>query len=219
MATETPLAIQAMYRLGYEVNTEPFGGLNVFGIRSAPDEVDERDVWLRTTLGHWDDRIGVAWWDGKYWRQLLLTGTTDPGRITRKGQRGTAVMKPGQYVDAYQLGAHRGHPALVNWGKCAPDYWRVVADDVGNITTDSEGSEYIGLNIHRGSTSSTPPEEVGPWSRGCQVIQDIADWDYFYTQVERLAIAGSKTFITYTLLTEAQVLDVPEVQGGQDYLP
>tara|TARA_R110002096_G_scaffold44279_2_gene119014 strand:+ start:150 stop:824 length:675 start_codon:yes stop_codon:yes gene_type:complete len=215
-----PLTIQAYKRLGYTFNHRK-NVPHVFGIRATPKADPHPLAAPPVDFGKWDDRIGVAWFDGTYWRQHMFRGTTDPGRIARTGQRGTAVMKPGQYHDAYQVGKHRGSPALVNWGTAAPRYWRVVADEQGCTSVSGEGSEYIGLNIHQGSQSDTPPEEVGPWSRGCQVIQDYEDWQYFLKEVKRLTKYASThhglDYITYTLLLEREVLDQPAGQAFDNY--
>lgn len=217
---DLPLPVQAMVRLGYHVDSRPFVP-HLFGIRATPQEADETDIFgWGQALGRWDDRIGVAYFDGKYWVCHMFEATTDPGRVAREGQRGTAVMNPGQYRRAYAIGKHRGHPAIVNWGKVAPDYTRVVQTNLG-LANDGEGNEYIGLNIHRGSTSADPPDEVGPFSRGCQVIRDFEDWEFYFSKVRDLA-KGAKDmydqdYMDYTLLLEHQVLDQPPPQGGQAF--
>ena len=162
-------AIERRYRLDKRALVP-----NLVGIRSAQTaegilSVDPESAFASLT-NRWDDYVGVVYFDGSIWREHLFTATTDPGRLASgPDSRGTAVMKPGQYPEAYALGDHRGYPAIVNWGKCAPDYWRVRREEDRNtISVEGENNEYIGLNIHRArKKNDLAPTEVGPYSAGC----------------------------------------------------
>jgi hypothetical protein len=213
-------AIRRKYRLDCGLMVPNLVGIRSLFVGEGPLRTDEYDPFASQT-GQWDDYIGVVWFDGNIWHEHLFAGTTDPGKVAAsENERGTAVMKPGQYVDAYALGNHRGYPAIVNWGKVAPDYWRVRRVPGEPPTVVAENDEYIGLNIHRARAKDKPaPEEVGPYSAGCQVIREYRDWDYFYSLVKELftyaqAIHGVQ-YMTYTLLTTHDVTDTSQPQGAQ----
>lgn len=220
-----PLPTLAYRRMGYKWNAE--GAPNLYGIRGRSpfyDPSGSSPPSFQSQSDLWDDRIGVFWFDGKYWHDLMFEATTDPGDNHKEydpGQRGVSVMKPGQYVDAYILGQHRGYDAIVNWGMDAPDYWRIVKED-GVPTVVAEGNEYIGLNIHRARASGEAPENVGPFSKGCQVIRHTDEWDRYLNEVTDLAYLASCEYLTYTLLTEEQVFpkDLPQLHTNTPpYLP
>lgn len=221
----TPVAA-AIRRKGYKLDARPLVP-NLFGIRShavrlhAPGLLDEDPIDpFASITNRWDDYIGVTYFDGVLWREFMFVGTTDPGNLAGPDQRGTAVMKPGQYVDAYALGKHRGYPAIVNWGLTAPEYWRVNRTALHGVHASGEGNEYIGLNIHRANRDGdNPPTDVGPYSAGCQVIKDYDDWTWFLDKVTALQNYAEHThardYMTYTLLMLGDVTEVPEPQGHQ----
>jgi hypothetical protein len=215
-----PPVVAAMYRLGHHVDARPLVP-NLVGIRAVRARLDlDKDVDpFESLTDRFDDYVGLVFHDGIMWREFLFRGTTDPGKLALPGERGTAVMKPGQYVGAYMLGKHRGYPALVNWGVTAPAYWRVVDKD-GKPELVGEGEEYIGLNIHRANRDGdNPPTLVGPFSAGCQVIQDHDDWEWFIEKVASLAsyaaMAHDLDYLTYTLLYTTDITDPPEPQEAQ----
>ena len=221
--TYPPLPALAYLRRGYKFNAE--GAPNLYGIRGRNPFNPITGDWppeFASQTNEWDDRIGVFWYDGKYWHDHHYAATTDPGDNHAEydpNQRGVAVMKPGQYVDAYTLGKHRGHPAIVNWGLCAPDYWRIVKDLTGAPFVAAEGREYIGLNIHRSRLAGEAPDSVGPYSKGCQVIQLPLDYDLYLAKVRYLAGLANCDYLTYTLLTEGDVFPADAPQANTNTPP
>jgi hypothetical protein len=217
---------KAMRRLGYALDSRQLVP-NLVGIRgemvALTHDFDKPQPFAGVT-NKWDDYVGVVYHDGTMWHEHLFTATCDPGNIATSG-RGTAVMKPGQYVDAYKLGVHRKgtaseHDAIINWGLTAPDYWRISRHGA-SLEVDGQGSEYIGLNIHRARAPAIPvPESVGPFSAGCQVIKEGTDWEWFITKVTTLAQHADRVhnqdYMTYTLLMLRDVTDCPEPQLRQD---
>jgi hypothetical protein len=200
--------------VGVRRNTVPLG---------PPEDTDPFSAYDSLT-NMWDDWLGLVYFDGTLWHEHMFRATTDPGNIATYPARGTAVMKPGQYVDAYKLGIHRkgtdyAHDAIINWGLTAPSYWR-VARKGGQLEVVGEGDEYIGLNIHRArSGNHAPPATVGPYSAGCQVMANIEDWTWFLAKVTTLAShadhAYSLDYMTYTLLMLSDVTEAPPAQGHQ----
>ena len=130
--------------------------------------------------------------------------TTRPGTthlVKAKNTRGCAVLAPGQYKNAYQLGFHRqlkDHPALVQRGNLS-----IYRDSDGNAVANESGRLItrvdFGINIHRANADST---FVNDWSAGCQVFKRRADHAAFLRICERFR--ARKNF-TYTLLHEAEL--------------
>jgi hypothetical protein len=118
--------------------------------------------------------------------------------------KGTAVFKPGQYIDSYSFGYHKQnseHPALLQTKNIT-----VYRDPNRNKLAEEIGVEDTGLfgcNIHR-SNSTGATSTIGKWGAGCQVFQVKADHDQLLLLVRNYISMGQKTF-TYTLLREKEL--------------
>jgi len=128
-----------------------------------------------------------------------FTCTTNPGRhwlLTLMNPKGTAVLKPGQYVDTWKLGLHRGqYEALVQRKPIT-----VYRDTDKDETAEEQGIEDTGLfgvNIHRANPSAISTF-IEKWSAGCQVLNNPQD---FAKLIKLCKESGLKDF-TYTLLRE-----------------
>ena len=183
---------KAMRGKGYMV----FGGsdydLNVVGIRTKDMASNQFNDWL-----------GVMYLQDGRWVKLMFPATTDPGLYWRENPmnaKGTALLKPGQYRGAYQIGSHKGAPALVQ----AADLPVYRDDDRdGFIEADEKKLDtgMFGINIHRANREDVS-REVGKWSAGCQVVADPMHFHLFM----KLAVKSAERYgdkFTYTLLTEA----------------
>lgn len=128
--------------------------------------------------------------------------TTDPGS-------GTAVLAPGQYVDAYALGLHKGkYTALVQVRPVT------VYRQASPIRTDSTPNGYkyaysnpdtglFGINIHR-ANAVIRSVLVSTWSAGCTVFADPHDFDEFIGMCRRHKAEYGNSF-TYTLIEETDL--------------
>lgn len=115
---------------------------------------------------------------------------------------GTAIMKPGQYLSAYQIGMHAGYQALVNTGKIPVSFYRDNnKDGILNIKNMPVETSYAGLNIHRASANNISTT-VDRWSAGCQVFQSPAHFSFFM-KLCNTAREKYGNFFTYTLLEES----------------
>ncbi len=185
-----------MIDLGFEV-FEGADSLNVVGLRSPSREAGTFDDWL---VCFYRDLADV--WVAHCWQV-----TTDPGLTYLHdplNAAGCAILLPGQYRGAYQIGKHRGrYTALVQRGPMS-----IVRDDDRDehldLDTATQASGLFGINIH--ASDSNPydaddqtRDEVGPWSAGCQVFAASADFRDFMAIAERSAERYGSTF-TYTLL-------------------
>ena len=196
-----PLILDRIETLGHVVfDGGPFD-LNLFGIRSK-----------NRSAGSFDDFLGCAYLDGEAWRVVYWPATTDPGLrggiLATKNPKGAAILAPGQYPGAYQIGPHGSakYEALVQRGGRVAVY----RDNDKNALLDTTGGVefgFFGINIHAATTdpygTDRTREIVGGWSEGCQVhattkgFRDMMD-------LARLQIAYHPqwTTFTYTLLDQ-----------------
>jgi hypothetical protein len=175
--------------LNFKVFEKPYE-LNIIGERKDTTEANK-----------FDDKIFVFWKDDKgSWSGKEYKATTDPGTYWLKKPMnvdGTAILKAGQYIDAYTTGLHNGKPALRQNKPLVVlrDYDRNAVLDFNN------GKEYtgnFGINIHRAGSAST---EVGQWSAGCQVFANESDYLDFLKLVNKDKELNGDAF-TYTLIDE-----------------
>lgn len=177
---------------GYKIYDKP-DKLNIVGVRSSstkPNSFDDRlYVFYKTSDGIWKGK--------KY------PNTTDPGTYWLKNPMnvdGTAMLKAGQYVDAYAIGLHRGkYSALTQKGKVTVyrDYNR---DDILDFNKGKEHTGLFGINIHKAGKST---ENVEKYSAGCQVFKNESDFNDFMELVNKDRTANGNNF-TYTLIDERE---------------
>jgi hypothetical protein len=127
----------------------------------------------------------------RYNDSIVVFGTTlraflasvDPGAYYTQHPTdadGCAHLCNGHWL--YQLGTHRGHPALVQAGPVT--VWRDRDRDQARDPHELTESGWFGINIHAGGRDLS----VGPNSAGCQVIQggwEGEAWTTFYSLCQR----------------------------------
>jgi hypothetical protein len=186
-------ALLLLMRLkGYKVYDKPYQ-LNIVGIRNTS-----------TTPNKFDDTMYVFWKDDKnLWQGKFYTVTTDPGTYWLKNpmsKLGAAILKEGQYVDAYKIGLHKGeYKALVEQKPVTVirDYDRNAVLDFNN---GKEEKGNFGINIHRAGAKGSSIN-VDKWSAGCQVFENADDFANFLTLAEKHSGLYGNNF-TYTLVDE-----------------
>lgn len=166
-------------RLGY--TWSPF---HLVGVRSAANEKNK-----------FDDNIYLV--NGPI--MFRYTATTNPGTHWLKNllnPKGTAVLKPGQYVDTWKLGLHQGkYEALVQRKPVT-----VYRDGDKDDTAEEQGKEdtgLFGINIHRANPSAIS-SLIDKWSAGCQVLNNPKE----FAQLLDYCKKSKKDSFTYTLLRE-----------------
>jgi hypothetical protein len=181
----------AMRRKGYVIYEQPYR-LNIVGVRSANNVPDR-----------FDDSIHVLFKDnsGK-WIHYNMPATTDPGKHWLNNPmrvEGTAIVKPGQYIDSHQIGLHKGeYKALTQLGNVTV-IRDANRDNILDFNAGREGPGY-GINIHRASASRTSTV-VDKYSAGCQVIANPADFNRLLELAEQHRSRYGNKY-TYTLLVE-----------------
>lgn len=185
-----PQLLFILKRRKYKVYDKPYQ-LNIIGIRSP-----------ETNSNRFDDELHVLFKDDKLkWHHFRYPITTDPGTywlLHPLQVDGTAIMKEGQYENSYKLGFHKGqYKALVQAKPIV-----VIRDYDRNAVLDFDnGKEFkgmYGVNIHRSSASGSS-KSIDKWSAGCQVFQNIADFNQFMQLCEKHKSRFGNLF-TYSLI-------------------
>jgi len=160
--------VSAYTKKGYRLKTGILE-LNLYGVRNKGSQANT-----------FDDVVGALYKDeAGTWRTAAFPATTDPGTYYRENPinvDGTAIIAPGQYLDCYQVGLHRGYEAFQQVGKMG-----YVRDKNKNKILDFalyliKSNIIYGIfatNIHY----SSPVKEstiVGNWSAGCQVMSMVS---------------------------------------------
>lgn len=175
-----------------------------FGYKVFSNEVRDYNINIvgwRTPLEEEDsfsDFISVYWRHKGYWESKSWPATTRPGTpwlFHPENINGTAVLVPGQYVDAYSLGDYKGYTAL---RQVLPV--RVYRDNNRDSKIDKKSDTIeeglFGIQIHKAGAFS---KFIGLNSAGCQVFQKSADFEEFIDLCTKAAKNFGNKF-TYTLL-------------------
>lgn len=179
----------------YEIYQRPYE-LTILSIRNES-----------TVPNRFDDEIHVLFKNNtKQWVHYIFPATTDPGTFWLQnplGPQGTAILKEGQYKNAYQIGLHRGkYYALVQSKPVIVirDYDRNAILDFNN---GKEETGLFGINIHHASDIGTT-KTIDQYSAGCQVFQNINDFNLFMKLCEVHKNLYGNAF-TYTLIDKRAI--------------
>jgi hypothetical protein len=122
----------------------------------------------------------------------MLRGPVNP--------KGTAILVPGQYVDAYKKDLHAGkYEALCQRLKPVRVFRDANRDTQYDLDPATIQEGMFGINIHKAGTLT---ESVDRYSAGCQVFQREADFNLFMLIVDA-AIKRESTSFTYTLFEKS----------------
>lgn len=192
---------------GYSFFTKGQYNLNFIGIRSENSISDKFDDHYHIIYRGSDDRF----------KHYCLDFTSDPGKhwlLNPMNPRGTAILVPYQYRGVYSLGVHGrswssgGYEALEQVKpmmyvrdnskntKLDFDLYRDPYKRKRNVFWDN-----IKSNTHRASRLKKVLN-VGKYSAGCQVIQDINDFEKILIPLCRKAKKIWGGVFSYTLLEE-----------------
>lgn len=152
---------------GYKIYDRPYE-LNIWGIRSK-----------HTRANKFDDEIHVFYKTGFLnWEYHVFPATTDPGTYWLNSPmhpQGTAILKQGQYIHAYELGMHRGKYLALTQRKPVTVYRDYNRNAILDFFNGTQVTGIFGINIHRAMLKGTT-RYVDEFSAGCQVF---ADGEYF----------------------------------------
>jgi hypothetical protein len=169
--------------------------LNIWGIRSS-----------NHIAGKFDDDLLIFHFVNGNMVANVFNCTTDPSDhflLNPINPMGTAIVKPGQYVNVWKYGFHkndRNHPALV---QVAPI--TVYRDANRDVNLDTEGVKtdtgIFGINLHRAHESAIA-KFVGRYSAGCLVVPAPNDYSRILNLIERSIVNNKTDLFTYTLVTD-----------------
>ena len=181
---------------GYEIDTTPYK-LNLVGVR---DTANTEPILFQ-------DEIAYFYYDqnGKLIGNVAR-GTTSPSVYFLENPMnsgGAAILKQGQYKNAYAIGLHRGK------------YKALVQVKPVTVMRDADRNSYLnfyaptttglyGINIHK-ATIKNNQAEIGTDSAGCQVFMNIDDFNNMMSMAETSRIKNGNTF-TYTLIDKKQII-------------
>lgn len=192
MEVSVEVLLKAMEKKDYRVfeHDKKNYNINIIGIRSAD-----------TTVNTFNDLICVMWKYQGQWTLKQYKATTDPGLYWLNHPMqptGTAIVCPGQYLNIYHIGLHRGEYEALTQIAPITFYRDNNLDDYLNMDDKTVESAVCGINIHHAGQNS---KIVDKWSAGCQVIASMADWDEFIGICKKSKAEWGNLF-SYTLLTE-----------------
>jgi len=163
-----PPVLELVKERGFKVFSDGDYDLNIIGLRNLQNR--ESNLF--------DDVMHVVYKKGDIWVDEFFPCTTDPGAywLQREDYKPCAIYYHDQQArGAYQMGLHRGTPALRQMFPV--QFWR---DGNKDRHLDFGGPVYkdlIYLNIHRASKRAEGSHYVNKWSAGCQVLKYSIDMD------------------------------------------
>ncbi len=167
---------------------------NIVGIRNANRQSNS-----------YDDVCWVWWTESN--KQIVhnYTITTNPGYYYLQhpiaGTNGTAILVPGQYINCWELGWHRGKQfALVQRGGPVSVYRDNNKDTVLDYDPKTVQSGYFGIDGHFGSLGDT--DVVDRYSAACQVWRYHEPHQELMQDFKALSRRYNFTKFSYTLLQE-----------------
>ena len=184
---------------GYKIFQEGDFNLNIGGIRSKSVIPNKFDDWIYCFYNMNGEENFHLW-----------EATTDPGIYWLNyplNVKGTAILKPGQYLGTFKLDYHRGsYLALCQRSAPVTVIRDANRDDVLDFDYPVEETGYFGINIHKASRWRVLLR-IDRYSAGCQVFQDPKDFNLFIEICkEARCMYGNK--FSYTLITEWDIEQV-----------
>lgn len=174
----------ALTERGWTIHRET-ARLNLVVLRKTPGTIDA-----------FDDMLVVVYTLGGGRKLWACRCTADPGKPSRerpKRRDGTAVWAVGQVVEGLVVGKHHGdYDCLVPAVPIPVLRYTSLDDTVGDPSTSTS------TQIHRASAVKESTV-VGPWSEGCIVVANPADFAYLMGLVRAQVETGRKRFTVSVL--------------------
>ena len=172
--------------------------LNLIGIRNS----DTGEV----VTNKFDDTFFMAYRESGKWKIYNYACTTDPGAHWQQSPLnagGTASLVPGQYRSSWRIDLHQGSYKALKQFKPVMVYRDKNKDDKYNRVPEDITQGIYGINIHRSSPTGSS-NLVNKWSAGCQVLQDVNDFNELM-HIAHLALGKYGNSFTYTLLESKNI--------------
>lgn len=149
-------------------------------------------------INSFDDFLSVYWRYDDVWYEKSWSITTRPGVPWLEAPlnpKGTAILVPGQYLDAYRLGIYKGYQALKQYREVEV-YRDSDLDSAWNENPDTIDTGLFGIHIHKAGFFNSI---VGASSAGCQVFQRETDFSEFIEICQSSKLRFGNKF-SYTLV-------------------
>jgi hypothetical protein len=185
---------------GYRIYNTPEvdWNLNIVGIRNRsliPDKFDDTLVVFHKFLGDW--------------HVTYYPVTTDPSVTSLReptNPEGTAILKEGQYLGAYEIRRHNGSYLALCQNREHPVGVEVYRNNTGSgklefIEATLERGAGFGINIHKVSMNGYWDSDTKDYSKGCTIFADQRHFAEFMLKCKHGKEAFGNKF-TYTLLNE-----------------
>lgn len=182
---------------GYAFFTNGEYNLNIIGVRSEQNN---------KVTNKFDDVVVIDYSTSKGHIRNIYPFTTEPGLYYMQNplvKNGTAILVPGQYRGAYQIGIHRNYIALVQ-AKSVKVYRDGNKDKIYDLLPSKTENGLFAINIHRASAKGES-KDVNKFSAGCQVFANCNDFDHFMELCQTSRKIYGNSF-TYTLIDEKDLI-------------
>jgi hypothetical protein len=189
---------------GYSFDERPYK-LNLIGVRNPKN----------TSPIRFEDEIAYFYYDDNgNLNGKVVPATTSPSVYFLENPMasgGTAILKQGQYKNAYSIGLHRGkYEALVQSKPVT-----VIRDNdrnkIINFFAPTTTGLY-GINIHH-ATIKNNVTYIDKDSAGCQTFQNIGEFEDMMKLARKSRQLYGNTF-TYTLIDQREVYTNYALIGG-----
>lgn len=187
--------LKTLARKGYTINTRT-NEINLVGVRTNNPKANSFDDTIHLFLKNKNGE----------WKLYSFPATTDPGTYWLKtfmNPKGTAILKPGQYMNAYRIGVHRGKYQALVQQRPVTVYRDTNKDDLLDTTNMKQETGIFGINIHRASVKGKSVY-VDKHSAGCQVLADHIDFIRLMAYAFQHKELYGNNF-TYTLLLQSDL--------------
>ena len=196
--------------LGYKYFKTGVLNVNIIGIRNS-------DTNGKVT-NKFDDTMTISYIDNDMnWQYFEYNCTTDPGDDHVDNpmmEKGTAILKPGQYPKSHKIRLHAGKYTALGQQNNVKVYRDANKDGVYDYNEDTVDEGIFGINIHTATAlSGKTSTYVDRWSAGCQVIASNDDWHEFLNICQEARSEWSNNF-TYTLITSNDIKCANERNNG-----
>lgn len=188
---------EAILKKGYAWFDNGDYNLNIIGIRST--------VTNKIT-NKFDDLLTLSYKTGNGETYKEYNITTDPGLYYSQNllsPDGVAILVPGQYRGTWQIGLHQGKYEALVQRKAVKVFRDKNKDSTYDMLPATIKEGLFGINIHH-SSSIGASQIVDKWSAGCQVFQDINNFNEFLALCKLASKAYGNSF-TYTLLLDTDL--------------
>lgn len=182
-------------------------GYETFRSEGVPNIIGIRNSEIKSNA--YNDKCWVFWYEGLEEIVHSYTITTHPGFYYLsnpiKGTDGTAILVPGQYINCWELGMHRGK----QFALCQrTGQVRVYRDNNKNEIMDFDpktiDTGYFGIDLHSGSI--TDSDVVDRYSAGCQVWRYHEPHADLMNTFKRLSEKNNYSKFSYTLLLQTDFI-------------